>query len=397
VFIVRTSLPVLSVIAGLFLLVAGCFSWPGSSGSGDDDTVFGDDDIFGDDDSASDDDDTGGSGDDDTGGSGDDDTGGSGDDDTGGSGDDDTGGSGDDDDTGGSGDDDDDSSGSGDDDTGDDDTGGPGDDDDTPPEGSMSLTAPQGTAFSPLSTGQAASLGLRIENASQSFVLWNLQLQVDPNNGNGTVFLFSGGLPQGSMQPVFYEERDLVFSPQAGISYTATVSLFHGGTNVDGSDGRGPDGIFQTADDVPATLVFTANVASGTESDCDDGIDNDTDNLTDCLDDDCFTTCPCGEFGCCDDGIDNDTHDAGVLRVDVNGDPLPGDGDTDCADSDCQFDPACNDFCCFPGGPTTNGDCLDTGCRNTVCAADPDCCSVSVGWIQACADAYTACSTTCQP
>jgi hypothetical protein len=206
----------------------------------------------------------------------------------------------------------------------------------------------------------------------------------------------SGGLPQGSMAPLVFEERDLNFSPQASISYTATVNLFHAGTNVDGSAGVGPDGVFQTADDVPASLVFTANVASVSESDCDDGLDNDTDGQADCLDDDCFTICPCGEAGCCDDGIDNDTHASGVLLVDGLGDPLPGDGAIDCADSDCQFDPACTDFCCFPGGPTTNGDCLDTSCRNTVCTNDPDCCSAVVGWVQACADAYEACSTTCQ-
>ncbi len=438
------------------LLSAGCFSWSGSGGIGDDDAAFGDDDFFGDDDSAADDDDSNGLAGTDTDGDGipyevegeedpdgdgtpnylDEDSDGDGisdleegagdadgdgipnfldlDSDGDGTPDSDEG-SGDEDgdgvpdyldeDTVISGSDDDDSAGAADDDdAGDDDAGD--DDDSTPLAGSMSFTALNGTTFPQLTSGQVSSLPLRIHNASESWQSWYIVLDVDPNNGGITSPVFSvlpGGGNLTTLGPALFVDKDLQFAPTTSNSYTATASLFHTGINVDGTDGRGPDLTFQTADDVPATLVFTSNVASGTETDCSDGTDNDGDGQGDCEDDDCFTVCPCGEAGCCDDGIDNDTHDAGALRVDSDGTPLPGDGATDCADSDCQFDPACNDFCCFTGDGTTNGLCLDQTCRTAVCTNDSDCCSSTVGWVQDCVDAYNSatstlpeCTTTCQ-
>jgi len=86
---------------------------------------------------------------------------------------------------------------------------------------------------------------------------------------------------------------------------------------------------------------------------CGDGIDNDGDNLIDCADPDCHGNPPCvNAENICDDGVDND-----------------GDGATDCADSDCWTDLAC------AGGETncTNGidddgdgevDCWDFDCVN---------------------------------
>jgi len=73
----------------------------------------------------------------------------------------------------------------------------------------------------------------------------------------------------------------------------------------------------------------------GKETDCTDGFDNDFDLDTDCADDDCVGSKECegviippedqsGGLEVCDNGIDDD-----------------GDFDIDCADSDCTFDSAC--------------------------------------------------------
>jgi hypothetical protein len=69
---------------------------------------------------------------------------------------------------------------------------------------------------------------------------------------------------------------------------------------------------------------------------CDDGLDNDTDGLTDCADPDCVTDAFCIEAGNCADGLDND-----------------GDGFTDCADDECLAEVACD------GLPPANDNCLD--------------------------------------
>ena len=362
-----------SIVAGaLFLLLAGCFTWPGSSGLGDDDAVFDDDDAFGDDDSAVGDDDTGGPGDDDTGGPGDDDSA-VGDDDTGGPGDDDTGGPGDDD-----------TGGPGDDDTGDDDTGGPGDDDDSAlVVGAMSLIAfdsdgngSPDTTFPPLVAGQSHTLPFRVYNGSEGFVPWSLQLDVNPTNGTSAnpVFLITGGTVTGSLSPLTFldPERGLVFNPSVSNSYVVELRLFHEGINVDGSQG--------SLNQNPAIVTFTADAQTSSESDCTDSVDNDGDGDIDCADSDCDAICPCGE--CCDDTIDND-----------------GDGDIDCADSDCSFDPACLDFCCSAGGDeNTYTLCLDPTCRDAACAALGDCCSgnsATGGWFGDCVTAYVGCGASC--
>lgn len=95
------------------------------------------------------------------------------------------------------------------------------------------------------------------------------------------------------------------------------------------------------------------------ESDCDDGTDNDNDGKIDCEDSDCtsnHTACPTTETNCTD-GVDND-HDT----------------KSDCQDSDCASNPACS--------PTTETNCTDgvdndgdtkKDCEDTDCAADPAC------------------------
>jgi sialate O-acetylesterase len=108
-----------------------------------------------------------------------------------------------------------------------------------------------------------------------------------------------------------------------------------------------------------------------TEINCSDGVDDDCDTYTDCDDGDCIgdpacpscgdATCDAGEDQCncpedcgvppatetaCDDGVDNDC-----------------DNDTDCDDIDCDGDPACPD--CVPknGACTDNADCCSDNCR----------------------------------
>ena len=107
-----------------------------------------------------------------------------------------------------------------------------------------------------------------------------------------------------------------------------------------------------------------------TETTCDDGIDEDCDNYTDCDDSDCLgdPACPtCGDANCdpgedqcncpddcgtppstetsCTDGVDNDC-----------------DNYTDCDDSDCDGDPACPDCVAKGGACTDNADCCSGNC-----------------------------------
>jgi hypothetical protein len=77
------------------------------------------------------------------------------------------------------------------------------------------------------------------------------------------------------------------------------------------------------------------------ESDCDNGIDDDSDSYTDCFDPDCAfdPNCADGENDC-DNGIDDD-----------------GDGDVDCDDADCSADVDCVDpGFCNPVGNLSCGD-----------------------------------------
>lgn len=84
---------------------------------------------------------------------------------------------------------------------------------------------------------------------------------------------------------------------------------------------------------------------------CDDGIDNDKDNLIDCEDIDCVGDPACVEV--CDDGIDND-----------------GDGRVDCDDSDCDGDASCVEIC--NDGIDNDGDGL-VDCEDGDCAGSGYC------------------------
>lgn len=70
---------------------------------------------------------------------------------------------------------------------------------------------------------------------------------------------------------------------------------------------------------------------------CDNGIDDDNDNATDCVDTDCVQSPACveveaGDF--CGDGVDND-----------------GDGVSDCDDAGCADHYLCTEQLCFDNGP----------------------------------------------
>ncbi len=121
-------------------------------------------------------------------------------------------------------------------------------------------------------------------------------------------------------------------------------------------------------------------VTPGVELFCANGLDDDNDGLVDCADPDCAAdpSCqnPTTETNCAD-GIDNDV-----------------DGDVDCADSDCTFSPSCDagdGDCCTANG--TPG-CVDEPGEDCVCALDPFCCNNQ--WDGLCANQYqNQCGGSC--
>jgi hypothetical protein len=118
------------------------------------------------------------------------------------------------------------------------------------------------------------------------------------------------------------------------------------------------------------SVVMSINDPSCPDPDetiCDDGIDNDCDELIDCDDSDCsaFPVCVnnCGN-GICDSGEDcitcpNDCSEQPPSEADCN-DNIDNDcdGNTDCDDADCNADPACS-----------------CGAKKSPCTKDSQCCS----------------------
>ena len=93
---------------------------------------------------------------------------------------------------------------------------------------------------------------------------------------------------------------------------------------------------------------------------CDNGTDDDGDGATDCDDTDCATASNCqGPSEICDNGIDDD-----------------GDGATDCGDDGCEGDPACLEDCANSVDDDDDGliDCLDPSCD-----FDPSCAELCNG------------------
>jgi len=149
---------------------------------------------------------------------------------------------------------------------------------------------------------------------------------------------------------------------------------------------------------------------AGGESNCSDGIDNDSDGLTDCDDPDCAQDDACGgsgddddtaaqEYDCSNDidddsdgltdcsdpdcaqddacngsGDDDDT--AGLEKNCANGQDDDSDGLADCSDPDCAQDPACtggDDDDSSPGWEGNCGDGQDEDLDGLTDCDDPDC------------------------
>jgi cysteine-rich repeat protein len=96
--------------------------------------------------------------------------------------------------------------------------------------------------------------------------------------------------------------------------------------------------------------------ASGEEANlqCDDGVDNDEDGLTDCADPSCEDSTSCGDE-ICDDNTDNDSDE----RI-------------DCADSDCNDDTHCNEAGSCTDNEDNDNDNL-TDCDDSDCINDTHC------------------------
>ena len=128
---------------------------------------------------------------------------------------------------------------------------------------------------------------------------------------------------------------------------------------------------------------FALEITQAGEGLCDDNIDNDVDNFTDCDDDECAGAAPCVPEGPCDDALDGDgdgatdCDDAECAEACVEagrcGDAIDNDQDglTDCADTaDCSVSDCIAEIC--EGGVDDDGDNL-TDCEDDECAADIAC------------------------
>jgi hypothetical protein len=143
---------------------------------------------------------------------------------------------------------------------------------------------------------------------------------------------------------------DTVSDTNRGDANRDTFAASVGGINGGNQDDRGVVG---------SDSLLTAG-DGGTETDCDDGLDNDNDGFTDCDDTDCADDPACTPTeDNCDDGVDNDN-----------------DGFTDCDDTDCADDPACTptEDNCDDGVDNDNDGFTD--CDDFDCADDPACPSI---------------------
>jgi hypothetical protein len=258
--------------------------------------------------------------------------GGGDDDDDTGSDDDDTGS--DDDDTGS----DDDDTGSDDDDTGsDDDDTGPSDDDDDsalgPPWIEVTVLGSQGQTFPPTIPGAIYVIDINIENLGGVLPNGYLPSFGVSLSSSSTIFELNGatvGILAGGGTSV---QLTLSFTPATSQSYSTNLVVAHDGVNPS-----------------PIVLAFTG-IGSGNIELCEDGIDNDSDGLVDCDDDDCDL-----EFACVSQDID---------------------------------------VCCTDlWGPGSSDWCWDTSAIACACAQDAGCCPNSNFWDGVCMTAYLNCNPT---
>lgn len=111
-----------------------------------------------------------------------------------------------------------------------------------------------------------------------------------------------------------------------------------------------------------ATMLAACPGASPSETNCSDGLDDDSDGAIDCADDACDAAPECVTFPeRCTGGGDED-----------------GDGAIDCADSDCAGLPACagSEACDLAGDEDGDG---NADCDDADCASHPTCAVASLG------------------
>ncbi len=137
-----------------------------------------------------------------------------------------------------------------------------------------------------------------------------------------------------------------------------TVAACGGSDTPDQPDAAPPDDADTTDADTtdappppPDAMVDAITV----ETNCNDGLDEDMDGMTDCLDSDCAADPECVPETMCADGIDNE-----------------GDGEADCLDDDCNGVAGC-EF----GAEATCDDVFDNDGDGLTDCEDPDCDGVS--------------------
>ena len=159
-------------------------------------------------------------------------------------------------------------------------------------------------------------LATNVEQVQFSYSLngWDQPVCTIKTSGNITCFDLED--PSGRQEDLTTNFTSIGFENGASISYESNCT--------DGLD-NDSDGDVDCND-----LNCVNNPACATvsyETSCTDGVDNDSDGVTDCNDSDCAFDAACSSVSyetSCTDGVDNDS-----------------DGDTDCDDSDCAADAAC--------------------------------------------------------
>jgi hypothetical protein len=148
-------------------------------------------------------------------------------------------------------------------------------------------------------------------------------------------------LPGGNATVAFFQLAEIEFF---GEEESAPPETCDNGTDDDG------DQLIDCKDPDCASAAYCQH-----ETACADGIDNDADQKTDCADEDCASAANCLPETVCDDGIDND-----------------GDQKTDCADEDCASAANCLPETACEDGIDNDGD-QKTDCADTDCASAANC------------------------
>ena len=176
------------------------------------------------------------------------------------------------------------------------------------------------------------------------------------NVGNHTNSHFGSFVLQYTTEEFAFEAGGI---NEPGVAVVKWIGVGVLDAHLDDEDGDTPDGIHRYLYELDAPVQARAfrlvlqssthideielfeGTAPMTETVCDDGIDNDTDGVTDCADTDCTDVAPCGDE-VCDDSFDND-----------------GDGDEDCDDTDCDGEAICQVGGMFKRGDANSDDAVN--------------------------------------